>query len=103
MIHHQPQKISQTVHPKITLTDLDFADDIAVVIALLSGKVDQAQEMFHQMQAAIKESKRVGLGLNAKKTKYLTYNIPNPDAIRTLESTQLERKEDFKYLGSWIS
>ncbi len=88
-----PRKSSR--HPKTTLADLDFADDMA----LLSDEVEQAQEMLHQVQAACK---RVGLGLNAKKTKYLTYNISNPDEIRTLEGTQLERQEDFKYLGSWI-
>ena len=72
------------------MADLDFTDDIA----LFSDAVEQAQEILHQVQAACK---RVGLGLNAKRTKYLTYNILSLDV---LEGTQLERQKVFKYLGS---
>ena len=52
----------------VTLTDLDFADDIA----LLSEKIEQAQSILSRVQ---RECHKVGLALNAKKTKYITYNI----------------------------
>ena len=48
--------------------NLDFADDIA----LLSDEIEQAQELLLRVE---KECKKVGLGLNAKKTKSLAYNI----------------------------
>lgn len=45
---------------------------------------------------------KVGLGVNAEKTKYLTYNNEESGPITTEEGTELERKEDFNYLCSWI-
>ena len=46
----------------VTLTDLDFADDIA----LLSDKIEQAQSILSRFQ---RECQKVGLPFNAKKTK----------------------------------
>ena len=79
--------------PQRNLTDLDFADDIVQLSDLLN------QELFVRVQV---ECKKVGLGINAKKTKYLTYNINESEVLETSEGTVLERKEDFRYLGSWI-
>ena len=61
-----PQK-SRRVRAK-TITDLDFADDIA----LLSNLIEQAKQL---LLAVEKECNAVGLYINAKKTKYMTYNI----------------------------
>ena len=47
------------------------------------------------------ECKRVGLGLNGPKTKFLAYNIDVDQPLHTLNGTALEQKDDFKYLGSW--
>ena len=82
-------------HPKEVLADLDFADDIA----LLSDEIEQAQELLLRVE---NECKKVGLGLNAKKTKCLAYNIQNPIPLHTADGTELEWTEDFKYLGSWV-
>jgi len=46
------------------LTDLDFADNIA----LLSDENEQAQELLLKVE---KECKKVGLGLNARKQNHL--------------------------------
>ena len=43
----------------------------------------------------------MGLSLNPTKTKYLAYNIPEPITLMT-RGVELERKWDFKYLGSWV-
>ena len=59
------------LHPKVVLADLDFADDIA----LLSDEIAQAQELLLTVE---KECKKVGLVLNAKKTKSVAYNIDDP-------------------------
>ena len=78
----------------VRLTDLDFADDIA----LLSDKIEQAQIILSRVQ---RECQKVGLALNAKKTKYITYNIDTEgSALKTNDGTELEKVEDFKYLGS---
>ena len=80
----------------VTLTDLDFADDIA----LLSDKIEQAQIILSRVQ---RECQKVALALNAKKTKYITYNIDTEgSALKTNDGTELEKVEDFKYLGSWV-
>ena len=49
-----------------------------------------------------KECKKVGLVLNAKKTKSVAYNIDEPTPLHTFDGTYLEWKDDFKYLGSWV-
>ena len=82
-------------HPKEVMADLDFADDIA----LLSDAIEEAQELLSRVET---ECKKVGLGLNGPKTKSLVYNIENPPQLRTRDGTELEYKEDFKYLGSWV-
>ena len=76
-------------HPKVVLADLDFADDIA----LLSDEIAQAQELLLTVE---KECKKVGLVLNAKKTKSVAYNIDDPTPLHTFDGTYLEWKDDFK-------
>ena len=51
------------------MTDhLDFADDLA----LLSNTIQNAQSLLHDLEVA---AERVGLFMNASKTKLLTVNI----------------------------
>ena len=82
-------------YPKEVLADLDFADDIA----LLSDAINQAQQLLYRVET---ECKKVGLGLNGPKTKSLAYNVDDPVPLKTLDGTELEWKDDFKYLGSWV-
>ena len=81
-------------HPKEVLADLDFADDIG----LLSNEMRQAQQLLLSVEV---ECKKVGLGLNGPKTKFLAYNVEVQQPLQTIDGTQLEQKDDFKYLGSW--
>ena len=81
-------------HPKEAIADLDFADDIS----LLSDEIEEAQQLLYSVE---RECKKVGLGLNGPKTKYLAYNIEDQQPLQTLDGTTLEKKDDFKYLGSW--
>ena len=78
-----------------TITDLDFADDIA----LLSDSLNNAEELLHLVEAS---ALKVGLGMNAKKTKAMVYNEP-PHAVKTLDGSELEIVQDLKYLGAWIA
>ena len=71
----------------VTLTDLDLADDIA----LLLDKIEQAQSILSRVQI---ECQKVGLALNAKKTKYITYNIDTKEtALKTYNIIKLEKVE----------
>ena len=58
-----------TRHPAVTLTDLDYADDIC----LLSDSATQAQVLLTRVEL---ECAEVGLRLNAKRSEVMTYNIP---------------------------
>ena len=75
------------------LTNLDFADDIA----LISDGMVQAQELQSRVET---ECANVGLRLNSKKTEYLTFNLP--DELKTIGNVELRKVEDFKYLKSWV-
>ena len=86
---------SRRVGP-ICLTDLDFADDIALV----SEQVDQAQQLLERVEA---EAAGVGLMANAKKTKVMSYNQPVEPQIKTNDGSTLEIVNEFTYLGSQMS
>ena len=88
------RKGSRRVPAKI-LTDLDFADDIA----LISHTVEQACKLLTEVE---KHCARIGLGLNAKKTKVMAENVDDP-SVTTLDGTLLEVVPDFQYLGGWIA
>ena len=60
--------------PAICLTDTDFADDIA----LLSGSMEDAQDLLTLIVAG---AKNIGLHINEEKTEYLSYNLPESTAL----------------------
>ena len=83
--------------PAVALADLDYADDICLV----SDRVEQAQELLNRVEV---ECAKVGLRLNIKKTKVITYNICTDHLpITTSEGSSLQEVNDFKYLGSWVN
>ena len=77
------------------ITDLDFADDIA----LLSEQINQAQDLLTSIETT---AAQIGLEMNAKKTKVMAYNHSDEVKVMARDGTQLEVVQDFKYLGSWI-
>ena len=80
----------------IYLTDLDFADDIA----LTSSTVPNAQQLLDLLE---KEAEQVGLKINGPKTKALLTGIdPKPGGTFKLKSGPIEDVNDFCYLGSCI-
>ena len=82
-------------HPAKTLTDLDYADDIAA----LSDCMKDAQELLCQLETAAAE---VGLHINSKKTQCINYNQPK-GIITAIDGGVIKEVEDYKYLGAWIS
>ena len=81
--------------PPITITDMDFADDIVLV----SEGIKEDQEMLTQVE---KSPKRVGLSINTGTTKYMNYNTNQQFEIKAIDGSNLKSVEDFKYLGAWI-
>ena len=79
----------------MVVTDLDFADDIA----LLSELINQAQDLLTSIESF---AAQIGLVMNAKKTKVMTYNQEDEFKIITRDGSQLEMVQDFKYLRSWV-
>ena len=92
---HLKERQSRRVGP-ICLTDLDFADDIALV----SHEIDQAQQMLTRVETS---AANVGLLANAKKTKVMSYNQPTEVKIKTKDGSILEVVDEFTYLGSLVS
>lgn len=86
---------SRGIGPKV-LTDLDFADDIA----LLSEEIQQAQELLFRVERSVA---KVGLAMNAGKTKVMSFNIKSKVDINTANGTHLEEVDDFRYLGAWMA
>ena len=60
----QLRKIKSRRVPPITVTDIDFAD----YIALVSEGIKESQEMLTRVE---KSAKRIGLSMNIGKTKYM--------------------------------
>ena len=83
------------MHP-IVLTDLYFADDIA----LISDSVRQASDLLQRVES---ECSKVGLLINYNKTKVISFNTLYPIILKTADGQILDVEKDFKYLGSCIN
>ena len=80
-------------YPATTITDADYADDIAI----LANTPDQAETLLHSLEQA---AASIGLYVNAHKTEYMCYN--QTEDISTLEGTPLKLVDKFTYLGSSV-
>ena len=80
--------------PAILVTDLDFADDLA----LISEEKEQAQDVLHRLE---KEAENVGLYCNAKKTEVQAFNQTDSVKIQAKNGETLKVVDNFKYLGAW--
>ena len=86
---------SRRVGPK-TLTDVDFADDIA----LLSNGIREATELLHRVEVA---AAGTGLHINSGKTKMMSFNLDDTSSeLKSISRETIEGVTDFVYLGSWI-
>ena len=81
-------------YPTKTITDADYADDIAI----LANMLNQAETLLHSLERAV-----VGIGLhvNAHKIEYMCFNEAGD--ISTLDGTSLKLVDKFTYLGSSVS
>ena len=81
-------------YPAKTITDADYADDIA----LLANTLNQAETLQHGLERA---AAGIGLHVNAHKTEYMCYNQTGD--ITTLDGASLKLEDKFTYLGSSVS
>ena len=81
-------------YPAKTITDIDYADDIAI----LANAPAQAETLLHSLERA---AVGIGLHVNAHKTEYMCFNETGD--ISTLGNSSLKRVGKFTYLGSSVS
>ena len=81
-------------HPPIKMSDLDFADDIALTL----DTIQEAQTLLSKVEA---EATNVRLHLNAGKTEMIVYN-QSIKKVNSMNGEKIKEVDDFKYLGSWI-
>ena len=83
-------------HSATILTDLSYADDIALV----SEEVEQAQLMLTNIEI---EVAKIGLHINAKKTEIMSFNYNTPVNTELENCTAIVNVvNNFKYLGAWM-
>ena len=81
-------------YPAKTITDADYADDIAI----LANTPYQAETLLHSLE---RTAAGIGLYANAHKTEYMCYNQTGD--ISTLDGTPLKLLDKFTYLGSSVT
>ena len=81
-------------YPAKTITDADYADDIAP----LPNAPAQAETLQHSRERAAAD---IGLHVNAHKTEYMCFN--QTGNISTLNGSSLKLVDKFTYLGSSVS
>ena len=81
-------------YPAKTITDADYADDIAI----LANTPNQAETLLHSLEPA---AACIGLHVNAHKTEYMCFNQTGD--ISTLDGSSLKLVDKFTFLGSSVS
>ena len=82
------------IYPAQTITDADYADDIA----LLANTLSQGESLLYSLERAVGG---ICLSVNANKTEYMCFN--QRDNISTLNGGPLKLVDKFTKLGSSIS
>ena len=105
VIHYvmRRQKLGFQLHPRkclgvlaTYLTDLDSADDIA----LLSTELLVAKEILCRVE---NEVLRIGFYVNAKKTEVITCNLDRPNnQLNYINDGAIKEVQNYKYLGGWM-
>ena len=93
MLEYLTKKRS-TSYPVKTITDADYADNIAI----LANTPNQAETLLHSLEQA---AAGIGLHVNAHKTEYMYFNQTGD--ISTLDGSSLKLVDKFTYLGSSVS
>ena len=81
-------------YPTKTITDADYADDIAI----LANAPAQAETLLHSLERAAAD---IGFHVNAHKTEYTCFN--QTGEISTLDGSSRKLVDKLTYLGSRVS
>ena len=81
-------------YPVQTITDADYADDIA----LLPNTPAQAENLLYSLERA---AAGIGLPVNTDRTEYMSFNQTGD--IPTLNGSSLKLVDKFTYLGSSVT
>ena len=81
-------------YPARTITDADYADDIAI----LANTPNQAETLLHSLEQA---AAGIGLHVNTHKSECMCFNQAGD--ISTLDGTSLKIVDKFSYQGSSVS
>ncbi len=83
---------------KMTVTKLQFADDLAAVSTTARTKIEESASMLHSVL------REWGLTMSMTKTKLLVVGSDEVEDLRPLEvdSSEVECVSEFKYLGSLV-
>ena len=79
----------------IQITDVDYADDLAIV----TDKTSEAILLLHTIEKAAQE---IGLSINTGKMKFISINQGINEVIKRLNGKNIKEDSGFKYLGSYI-
>ena len=90
----KPKKERSRRYPAQTITDVNYADDIA----LLANTPAEVPTLLHSLERA---AAGIGLHVNAHKTEYMCFNQTGD--ISTLNSSSLKLVDNFTHLGSSVS
>ena len=77
------------------ITDLDFADDIALV----TEELEHAQDFLYHVE---ENAAKIGLHLNSDKTEFMSFNQVQDTVLKTVNNENIKKVDNFKYLGPWI-
>ena len=80
-------------HNSDVITNLDFADDIALV----TEELEQVQDFLHRVQ---ENAAKIGLHLNSDKTEFMSFNQAQDSALKTVNNGNIKKVDNFKYLGA---
>jgi hypothetical protein len=83
-------------HPAIKITDVDYADDLAVT-------TDDLKDATALLQNIEKTALEIGLHINAEKTEFICLNQDSSVGMKSTNGKNIKQVDDFKYLGSYIS
>ena len=81
-------------YPAKTITDADYADDIAI----LANTLNQSKTLLHSLE---RSATGIGLDVNAHKNEYMSFNQTGDISI--LDGSSLKLVGKFTYLGSSVS
>ena len=79
----------------ITLEDLDFADDVALLSSRHSDMQEKTERFSHF-------ASQLGLQLNANKTEEMRFNVTSSNKLK-VDGKEIKQVDKFIYLGSVVS